>query len=140
MTLVAAVRSLVHDGPRPPKAIADDAGVGYAYLLKAADDAQPDVQFQARWIGPVTRAAGNCVLIQYLAKECGGVFFQPRRCSSNTSHTARTLKEFSDYLATYAQHEDKGFTKFEVEEIEQEAHDVISALLCQIDKLKADAR
>lgn len=72
--LFAAIRSLVHDSVVPPKAIADDAGIRYGYLMRAADDHQDDVQFQARWIGPVTRAAQNDILIKTLAVECGGVF------------------------------------------------------------------
>lgn len=76
MTIFPAVRALVHDSAIPPKAIAESCGIRYGYLMRAADDQQDDVQFQARWIAPVTNAAQNDVLIKAIAEQCGGVFYR----------------------------------------------------------------
>lgn len=95
MSIFAAVRALVHDSALPPKAIADECGIRYGYLMRAADDQQDDVQFQARWIAPVTKAAQNDVLIRAIAVECGGVFVRVARPGARPSDILTGITEVS---------------------------------------------
>lgn len=103
MRLLEAVRSLIYSGPKAPKALADEIGIGYGYLTKAADENQPDVQLQARWIGPLTLASGNDILIKQIAYECGGTFVRIARADSRPASILAGIsdlsREFSDSIA-----------------------------------------
>lgn len=139
-TLFAAASALVHDGPKPAKALASETGIGYGYLMKAVDDHQPEVQLQARWIAPLTKASGNDVLIKQIAHDCGGVFVRLVPNDSHDAHTAKTLKEMGEYLTKLAESASNGYSTSEVAAIESEGEDVIASIVAQIAKLKAEAK
>lgn len=139
MRLFAAVRSLVHDGPRPPKALAEESKIGYGYLLRAADENQPEVQLQARWIAPLTIASGNDVVINQIAEECGGVFFRVAAGKIDAA-TANTLKEFSEYLSALADAQgDSTITAVEYYKAKAQAMDSIRSILSQVEALRVAA-
>lgn len=139
--LFAAVNALVHDSePQTPKGIASDAGVGYGYLLKAADERQQDVQFQTRWVAPVTLAAKNDVLIQFLARECGGVFVRLLVGGSNDAHTAKTLQEVAQYFTKLAELSGDGYSHAEVDVLEAEWQDAAASALAHLRKLRSEAK
>lgn len=108
--------------------------------LSRATDAKEKPRFAASWIVPVTLTFNNFAIVRTICKLVGGVFFQPCRSTSHTTYQASTLREFSDYLATLAKNEEHGFTTHEVDELENEIHDVISCMLSHLDKLRAEAR
>ena len=108
--------------------------------LSKATNPNEKPRFAAAWIVPLTHASGDFAIVRTICKLVGGVFFQPRRATRNTTHSASTLKEFADYLATLAKHEANGFTKCEVDDLDNEVHDVISCLLSHVDKLRAEAK
>lgn len=139
MRLFAAVRSLVHDGPKPPKALAEETEIGYGYLIRAADENQPDVQLQARWIAPLTIASGNDVVINQIAEECGGVFYRVASGKIDAA-TANTLKEFSEYLSALADAQsDQKITAVEYYKAKAQAMDSIRSILSQIEGLRVAA-
>lgn len=140
MKLLQAIDALVNDSKVAPKKIAGDAGIGYGYLMKAADDRQPEVQFQARWVAPVTKAAGNDVLINQIAQECGGIFVRLISGESHDAHTAKTLKEIGEYFTKLAEASENGYTHAEVDELESEWQDVVRAGLSHLKKLRAEAK
>lgn len=138
--LFNAIRALVHESGVPPKAIADDAGIRYGYLLRAADEHQDDVQFQARWVGPVTRAANNDCLIKFLAIDCGGVFYRLNRSASMDAETARSLKEFGEYISSLADaQDDQRTTAEEYHRVNAQANEAIAAILSQMGKMRIAA-
>lgn len=138
--IFAAVRELVHESAKPPKAIADEAGIRYGYLMRAADEHQDDVQFQARWVGPVTRAANNDCLIKFLAIDCGGVFFRLNRNASMDVETSKALKEFGEYISSVADaQDDLKTTPEEYHKVKAQAHEAIAAILAHVDKLRIAA-
>ncbi len=57
--------------------------------------------------------------------EGSGLMASIQSSTSSTTHSAKTLKEFSEYLGKLAEHEKGGFTPAEVNDIENEMHDVI---------------
>lgn len=138
--LFNAIRSLVHDSAIPPKAIADECGIRYGYLMRAADEHQDDVQFQARWIGPVTRSAKNDVLIKFLAADCGGVFVRLDRSGQMDAQTAKSLREFGEYLAAVADAQtDRKVTPEEFHRLKSQAHEAIAAVLEHVEWLRVSA-
>lgn len=140
MRLFAAVHSLVHDGPKPPKALAAEAEIGYGYLMRAADENQPDVQLQARWIAPLTIASGNDIVINQIAEECGGVFYRLAAAGKIDAATANSLKEFSEYLAAVADAQaDRSVTAVEYYRVKAQAMDAIRAVLSHVDGLRVSA-
>ena len=140
MRLLAAVRALVHDGPATPKAIASDTGIGYGYLLRAADENQPEVQLQARWIAPLTIASGNDIVIKQIAEECGGVFYRLAPAGAMDTATAKSLKEFGEYLSAVADAQtDRTTTPAEYHHAKGQALDAIAAILAHVEGLRVAA-
>jgi hypothetical protein len=138
--LFTAIRNLVHESIVPPKAIADDAGIRYGYLLRAADENEDSVQFQARWVAPVTRAAKNDCLIKHLAIDCGGVFFRLNRVASMDAETSKSLKEFAEFIASVADaQDDQQTTPEEYHRVKAQAHESIAAILSHVEKLRIAA-
>lgn len=140
INLFSAIRALVHDSTVAPKAIAEEAGIRYGYLMGAADEQRDDVQFQVRWVGPVTRAAKNYVLIKALAAECGGVFYLLDRSASMDSETAKSLREFGEYLSAVADAQtDRRVTPDEFHRAKAQAHECIAAILEHVESLRIGA-
>lgn len=135
-----AVHAVVHDSIVPPKAIAAEAGIRYGYLMRAADENEDSVQFQARWIGPVTRASKNDELIKFLAIDCGGVFYRLNRSASLDAETAKSLKEFSEYISAIADaQDDQQTTPEEYHRVKSQAHEAIAAILAHVEKVRITA-
>lgn len=145
MRLLEAVRALVHDGPQTPKGLASDIGIGYGYLIRAADEMQPEVQLQARWIAPLTIASGNDIVIKQIAEECGGVFYRLAAPGAIDQATATSLKEFSEYLSAAAdaqcQHGADGpdVSVVEYYRVKAQAHEAIAAVLSHVEGLRVKA-
>lgn len=141
VNLFQAVQSLIHDSaPQTPKGIASDVGVGYSYLLKAADPEQQDVQFQTRLVGPVTNAAKNDVLIDFLARQCGGVFYRLALPGEMDTATAKTLREFGEYLTEVANAmSDHRVTPEEYHRVKSQGHEAIAAILAHLAGLRVKA-
>lgn len=141
--LVAALRSILysdHPDAPPAKAIADDCGVGYGYLRRAADPEQPDMQLQARLVAPITHASKNDALITELAEQCGGVFYRLTPGGSIDADTARTLKEFAEFLSAVADARvDQTVTLEEFLRVHTQAHEGIAATLALVEKLRMAA-
>lgn len=140
MRLFAAVYALVHGGPRPPKALAEEARIGYGYLMRAADENQPEVQLQARWIAPLTIASGNDIVIKQIAEECGGVFYRLAPAGAIDQATASSLKEFSEYLSAVADAQtDRTVQPVEYYHAKAQAMDAIAAILSHVEGLRVAA-
>lgn len=135
-----AVHALVHEGAIPPKAIAEESGIRYGYLMRAADPNEDDVQFQARWIAPVTNAAKNDILIKTIAEQCGGAFYRLAGPGKMDQATATSLKEFAEYLSAIADAtSDRVVTPAEYYRAKAQAHDAISAILSGVEGLRVTA-
>lgn len=117
---------------------AAEMGVRVDWLSRAVNPNEKP-RCPAALIVPLTITTQNFAIVRTLCKLVGGVFFQPRRSTSATAHQAATLKEFSEYLGTLAKNESNGFTKAEVDELENDMHDVISCMLSHVDKLRSEA-
>lgn len=118
---------------------AAEMGVSVDWLSRAVNpDEKP--RCPAALIVPLTITTQNFAIVRTICKLVGGVFFQPRRSASHTTHTAKTLKEISDYFGKLAQYESKGYSRREVDDIENEAHEAIASLLSHVDKLRAEAK
>ncbi len=140
MNLQQAVHALVRDSIHPAKKIASEAGVSYGYLIKAADEMQPEFHLQAKLIAPLTVAAENDVVIKQIASECGGVFVRFEPNATQDALTAKVLKEVGEYFTKLADASANGYTKAEVAGLEVEGDDVIRAVYAQLAKLKAEAK
>lgn len=138
--LLKAVRAVVHDSTEAPKAIAAAAGCGYSYLLRAADEAQEEVVLQTRYVGPLTKASKKDDLINFLAEDCGGVFVRLDVGESLDAQTGKTLKEVGEFFTKLAEGAPNGYTHAEVDAVEREWRDAISAGLAQVRKLRAEAK
>lgn len=138
--IFTAVHALVHDSAIPPKAIAEECGIRYGYLMRAADPNEDDVQFQARWIAPATKAAKNDVLVKAIAQECGGVFYRLWPNGTIDTQAARSLKEFGEYIASVADaHTDRTVTPEEFHRAKAQAHEAIAAILAHVEGLRIAA-
>ncbi len=141
MNIQQALHALVRDSKHPAKKIAAESGVSYGYLMKAADEMQPEFHLQAKLVAPLTNAAENDVVIQQIAQECGGVFVRLHANDSHDALTAKTVIEFGEYLTRLAEANADGvITRAEVAGLEVEGNDVIVSILAQLKKLKADAQ
>lgn len=118
---------------------AAEMGVRVDWLSRAVNPHEKP-RCPAALIVPLTITTQNFAIVRTVCKLVGGVFFQLRRSTNCTAHSAWTLKEFSEYLGTLARNESKGWTKTEVDELENEMHDVISCMLSHVDKLRAEAK
>lgn len=138
-SLEDALYHVVHEsGEMTPKQLASAIGVRHAYLLDAANQFRDETQFQARLIVPLTKASGNDALIRFLSFACGGAFV--RLDSQQTvfdEQTARSMREFAEYLQTVADSGRDGVvTEEEAAQIEREAHECIEAILTHVKTLK----
>jgi hypothetical protein len=118
---------------------AAEMGVTVDWLSRAINPREKP-RCPAALIVPLTKTTQNFAVVRTICKLVGGVFFQPCRLTSHIKYEASTLKEFSEYLATLAKNEAGGFTTPEVDELENEMHDVISCMLAHVDKLRAEAK
>lgn len=135
-----AISVVVHDSPIPPKAIADAVGIGYAYLLAASDANREDTKFQARLIAPITTVTGNDAIVRYLAHAVGGVFVRVPAGMLADEHTARSLKEFGDYLHSVAAASGDGIiTREEAASARRQATEAMEAILAHVTSLEARA-
>jgi hypothetical protein len=118
---------------------AAEMGVAVDWLSRAVNPNEKP-RCPAALIVPLTITTQNFAIVRTICKLVGGVFFLPRRSDTSRWHSASTLKEFSEYLGTLAKNEANGFSKAEVDELENEMHDVISCMLSHVDKLRAEAK
>lgn len=140
--LAEAIYRVVHEGRRgvPAKVLADRCGLRHTYLLDAANPDRDEVQFQARWIVPLTLASGDDSIIEYLAHAVGGVFYRLTETGALDAHTAKSLQEFGDYLHTVAMAgSDRRYTVDEAEACEREALEAIEAILAHVDYVRKSA-
>lgn len=63
--------------------------MSYGYLMKAADEMQPEFHLQAKLVAPLTLAAETDVLVKQIAHECGGVFVRFDTTASQDALTAK---------------------------------------------------
>lgn len=140
MSLQKALHTLVQDSKHPAKKIAEEGGISYGYLMKAADELQPEVQLQARVVPGITKASERDDVIEFLAIECGGVFVRLAPHQSHDAHTAKTLKEVGEYISKIAEASVGGINASELPGIEAEANDVIQSILAHLGKLKSEAK
>lgn len=121
----------------PAKALADRIGVRYGYLLDAANPDREEVQFQARWIVPLTLASKNDAIVRYLAEAVGGVFYRVQHDQPADEHTSRALKEFGDYLhAVAVAAADRVYTPAEARIVEEQGLEAVTAILAHIDHVR----
>lgn len=103
MTLQQALHALIRDSEFPAKKIAEEAGIAYGYLMKAADEMQPEFQLQARLVAPITRASQDDRLIKQIAHDCGGSFVRIPCAGSAPSSVLGAItdisREFADATA-----------------------------------------
>lgn len=140
MKLQQALHALVRDSKHPAKKIAAEAGIAYGYLMKAADELQPDFNLQARLVAPITKASERDDVINQIAQECGGVFVRLDSGESLDAQTGKTLKEVGEYFTKLAEGAPNGYTHAEVDAVEREWRDAIAAGLAQVRKLRAEAK
>lgn len=73
-TLGEAIACVVLHSNADAQLIAERVGVRYGYLLDAANPDREEIQFQARLILPVSDAAHNDGIVEFLCRQRGGVF------------------------------------------------------------------
>lgn len=73
-TLLEAIACVVLHSNADAKTIAERVGVRHGYLLDAANPDREEIQFQARLIEPVSQAASNDAIVEFLCRQRGGVF------------------------------------------------------------------
>lgn len=135
-----ALYACVYASGKPPKALADDIGVRCGYLTEAANRDREDTQFQARLIVPLTKATGNDAIVRYLAHAVGGVFVRVPADMQADEHTARSLKEFGEYLCTVANASADGIvTRAEADAARLQATEAIEAILAHVSAIEARA-
>jgi len=119
--------------------IANEMGLTIEQLSRATDpNSKP--RLPADYIVPITLITGNFAIVRTLCKLVGGVFYQPTRSTTATGSAAKTLQEFSEYLAKLVECEGDGFTRAHVADLEHEMHDVFGEMLAHVDRLKRDAK
>lgn len=134
----AAMAVVRFDACKTQTQIAVEMGLTIEQLSRATDpNSKP--RLPADYIVPITLITGNFSIVRTLCKLVGGVFYQPTRTNA-TGSTAKTLQEFSEYLAKLASCEAEGFTRAQVADIENEMHDVFGEMLAHVDRLKRDAK
>lgn len=139
-SLADAIDEVVHGSGKPPKALADEIGISYGYLIAAADANREDTQFQARLIVPATLASGSDAIVRYLAHKAGGVFVRVPEGMQADEHTARFLSETAEYLKTVASASADGVvTRAEAEDTKRKATAAIEALLAHVHSVEARA-
>ena len=137
-TFEDALYSVVHESDKPAKAIASEIGVRHGYLLDAANPHRDDNQFQARLIVPVTKASGNDALVRFIAHAAGGVFFRVPRDGRTEAATARSVKEFGEYLSESAEASaDRVYTPSEAKAIDAQGMEAVAAILAHLEQVRS---
>lgn len=132
-SLAEVLYCVVHHSRIDAGQLADRIGVRKGYLLDAANPDRDEVQFQARWIVPVTLASGNDALLRYLADQCGGVFFAVPQIddagSDVVQDTAKAVEAFGALLQCGAQAwADRHVSEAEAQTVAQCASAAIAAI------------
>jgi hypothetical protein len=142
-SFMAAVDALAHRSPTPLDKIAERIGRSANYLRKACsqyDEAHP---FRGDLIVPMTLASAdadddrNFVVVEYLARAVGGVFYHVPTAFAKFALTADVLKEVGEYLQAIADgSRDHRYTAEEVARIRREGMQVVRAILADIEGLE----
>jgi len=107
--------------------IADDMGIGTETVRRYHTD--PSYNPPLPRISELNRAYRNDILIQWLARKCGGVFVRIEEIHSPADlqkEVSLLTKEFSDVLKVHAEAiEDGKLTDEELEKIHKEAEELL---------------
>ncbi|ADU96018.1 hypothetical protein Theam_0044 [Thermovibrio ammonificans HB-1] len=107
--------------------IADEMGIGTETVRRYHSD--PDYNPPLPRVPELNRAYGNDILIQWLARKCGGVFIKTNEVRSPAElqkEIAFLAKEFSDVLRVHADAiKDNELTKEELEKLHKEAEELL---------------
>lgn len=133
-TLSEVIYCVVHHSDVDAGTLAEFIGVRRGYLIDAANADRDEVQFQLRWLIPVTLRSGNDALMRYLARGCGGAFvvlpLGQAGPSDATAHAATICREVADVLDTPATIlARRGVPPNDVSLIEKEISEAIEALV-----------
>lgn len=102
ITLNDALDALIHQSALPPKAQADQLGIGYSRLVACTEDSAEWAYHHTRWVVPQTRMTGNFVLMDYLEQQLGrvGVFLPSLKAGAVPPATFENLPIFICRLMT----------------------------------------
>ena len=92
-TLKEALHEVIENSAIPPKALAEELGISYSYLMNSGNSELPEFRFQARFLIPLTRLTGDFTAIDHIEHSLGRVAFKLPAAVAGIEETQAKLLE-----------------------------------------------
>jgi len=146
-SFMEAVDALAHRSANSLTKMAERIGKPVNYLRKACSQYDQAHPFRGDLIVPMTIASAdepdrrNDIVIEYLARAVGGVFYRVPSSLGNFNLTPNVLKELGDYLQAVSDGSvDHRYTPGEVARIRREGMQVVQAILADVKAIEQQAQ
>ena len=131
-TLKDAIREILENSPIPTRALAEELGISYSYLMNAGNPDQPDFKLPARLIIPLTRLTGNFAAVDYIEQSLGRTAFPLPKKSGDLKQIQAELLDTVNRFGRLVQDttealEDRRITRDEAAQLERDVHELVSA-------------
>lgn len=93
-----ALYETVHRSKKPPKQLADETGISYNYMMRAAMDTESGCDFNLKYVVPLMLASDNYEILKSQAALCGFLLVK------NPTGTRKGAKrDLQDYQVSFNQ-------------------------------------
>jgi hypothetical protein len=83
----------------------------------------------AEFVAPLTRITGDTLLIEYLCRECGGMFVGIPANPVKPTDAAKVIREFGEFIETWGDaFEDGRLSRSQFDEIARQGRDAIESV------------
>ena len=140
-TLKEALHQVISNSPIPPKALAEELGIVYYYLMSSVNPELPEFRFQARNLIPLTRLTGDFTAIDHIENSLGRVAFELPAAGAGIEETqAKLLETINRFglLVTNASEalKDGKVDSWEAKTMERDAFELIRETLRFLDSVQ----
>ncbi len=141
-SLTAVVHQMVREAEAPKKAIADNIGYRRYQTFISEISGQPGHKLGADMLLPLMAQCESDAIVEFLARERGGVFIRLPEPAQNSGDLAEALslsiKEFGDFVSVSAQSVTTGVVgRLTHEGIAREGHEAMEAIMDMIHLARA---
>lgn len=140
-TLKEALHEIISNSPMPPKALAEELGIAYSYLMNSGNPELPEFRFQARFLIPLARLTGDYRAIDFIEHSLGRVAFALPPAAADIEETRAKLMSTINRFGRLAQDasaslEDGRIEPWEAKTIERDAFELIRETLRFLDSVQ----
>lgn len=133
-TLKEALHQVIENSPVSPKALAEELGISYSYLMNSGNSELPEFRFQARFLIPLTRLTGDFTAIDHIENSLGRVAFELPKVAAGIEETQAKLMETINRFGRLVQDaseslKDGRIDPWEARTLERDAFDLIRETL-----------